>query len=58
MRRLRPLVPIILLTEAADVPEQTSNLVDCLIAMDQLASELLPAIAQLCECEYFPPLLL
>jgi hypothetical protein len=46
-----------LLTEAADVPEQTSNLVDALIAMDHLASELLPAIAQLRECERLPPLL-
>jgi CheY-like chemotaxis protein len=57
MRRLRLLAPIILLTGAADVPEQTSNLVDALIAMDHLTSELLPAIAQLCECECFPPLL-
>jgi CheY-like chemotaxis protein len=57
MRRLRLLAPIILLTKAADVPEQTSNLVDALIAMDHLTSELLPTIAQLCECECFPPLL-
>jgi CheY-like chemotaxis protein len=53
MKRLGLLVPIILLTEAADVPEHTSNLVDALIAMDHLASELLPAMAQLCECECF-----
>jgi hypothetical protein len=55
MKRLGLLVPIILLTEAADVPEHTSNLVDALIAMDHLASELLPAMAQLCECECFSP---
>jgi len=47
MRRLRPLAPIIMLTGALDVPEQTLNLVDALIAKDHLASQLLPAIAQL-----------
>jgi CheY-like chemotaxis protein len=57
MKRLRLLAPIILLTEAVDVPEHTSNLVDALIAMDHLASELLPAIAQLRGRECFPPLL-
>lgn len=55
MKRLRLLAPIILLTEAAHIPERTSNLVDALIAMDHLASELLPAIAQLRGCECFPP---
>ena len=55
MKRLRLLAPIILLTEAAHVPQRTSNLVDALIAMDHLASELLPAIAQLRGCECFPP---
>ena len=47
MRRLKPLAPIILLTGAVDVPEQTLNLVDVFIAKDRLASQLLPAIAQL-----------
>jgi CheY-like chemotaxis protein len=43
MRRLKPLAPIILLTGAVDIPEQTLNLVDALIAKDRLASQLLPA---------------
>ena len=47
MSRLKPLAPIILLTGAVDVPEQTLNLVDVFIAKDRLASQLLPAIAQL-----------
>src|ERR1035441_5885384 len=49
-RRLKPLAPIILLTGAVDIPEQTLNLVDALIAKDRLASQLLPAIAQLQGC--------
>lgn len=47
MRRVRPLAPIILLTGAANVPEQTLDLVDALVAKDRLASELLPTIALL-----------
>jgi CheY-like chemotaxis protein len=50
IRRLRPLAPIILLTGAMDVPKQTLNLVDALVAKDRLASELLPTIAQLRGC--------
>jgi CheY-like chemotaxis protein len=55
MRRLKPLAPIILLTGAVDVPEQTLNLVDALIAKDRLASQLLPTIAQLYGCGSSPP---
>ena len=50
MRRLKPQAPIILLTGAVDVPEQTLNPVDVFIAKDRLASQLLPAIAQLHGC--------
>jgi CheY-like chemotaxis protein len=50
MRRLRPQAPIILLTGAVDVPAQTLNLVDALVAKDRLASQLLPTIAQLHGC--------
>jgi len=45
LRRLRPKAPIILVTEAADIPEPTLNLVDALIAKDRLASQLLPTVA-------------
>jgi CheY-like chemotaxis protein len=55
MRRLRPQASIILLTAAVDVPEQTLNLVDAFIAKDHLASELLPAIAQLHGYGCIPP---
>ena len=55
MRRLRPQASIILLAEAVDVPEQMLNMVDALIAKDCLASELLPAIAQLHGCGWIPP---
>ncbi len=47
MRRLRPQAPIIMLSGALDVPEEALNLVDAFIPKDRLASQLLPAIAQL-----------
>lgn len=50
MRRLRPQTSIIMLSGAVDVPEQTLKWVDALIGKDRLASQLLPAIAQLQEC--------
>ena len=55
MRRLRPKAPIILLSGAADVPEQALRQVDAFIAKDRLASQLLPAIAQLQESGWFNP---
>jgi len=55
MRQLRPQASIILLAEAVDVPDQMLNMVDALIAKDCLASELLPAIAQLHGCGWIPP---
>jgi CheY-like chemotaxis protein len=50
MRRLNPLAPIIMLTGAVDIPAQTLNLVDAVVAKDRLATQLLPAIAQLQGC--------
>jgi CheY-like chemotaxis protein len=50
MRRLRPQAPIIMLSGAVDVPKQALKLVDAFIAKDRLASQLLPAIAQLHGC--------
>jgi CheY-like chemotaxis protein len=47
MRRLKPQAPIIMLSAAVDVSEQTLKLVDAFISKDSLASELLPTIAQL-----------
>ncbi len=54
MRRLRPQAPIILLTGAVDVPEQALQQVDAFISKDRLASQLLPAIAQLYGCACLP----
>ncbi len=54
MRRLRPLAPIILLTEGLGVPEQALDLVDALVAKDRLASQLLPTIAHLFGCGRIP----
>jgi CheY-like chemotaxis protein len=45
LRRLRPQVPIILLTEGKGVPEPALSLADALVAKDRLASQLLPTIA-------------
>ena len=47
MRRLRPQAPIIMLSGEVDVPEQALKWVDAFVAKDRLASQLLPAIAQL-----------
>ncbi len=55
MRRLRPQAPIIMLSAAVDIPEQVLNLVDAFVAKDRLASQLLPAIAQLHGCGSIPP---
>jgi two-component system cell cycle sensor histidine kinase/response regulator CckA len=55
MRRLKPQAPIIMLSATVDVPEQALKLVDAFIAKDRLASQLLPAIAQLHGCGWVPP---
>jgi two-component system cell cycle sensor histidine kinase/response regulator CckA len=55
MRRLRPQAPIIMVSGALDVPEQALRLVDAFVAKDRLASQLLPAIAQLHGCGSIPP---
>ena len=47
MRRLRPDAPIIMLSGSMDVPEQVLDWVDAFVAKDQLASQLLPTIAEL-----------
>jgi two-component system, cell cycle sensor histidine kinase and response regulator CckA len=50
MRRLRPQASIIMLSGAVDVPQQALKQVDAFLAKDRLASQLLPAIAQLHGC--------
>ncbi|MGA7381817.1 MAG: response regulator [Terriglobales bacterium] len=55
MRRLNPQAPIIMLSATVDVPEQALRQVDAFIAKDRLASQLLPAIAQLHGCGWVPP---
>jgi CheY-like chemotaxis protein len=55
MRRLKLHAPIIMLSAAEDVPEQALNVVDAFIAKDRLASQLLPAIAQLHGGGWIPP---
>jgi CheY-like chemotaxis protein len=55
MRRLNPHAPIIMLSAAVDVPEQALKLVDAFIAKDHLASQLLPAIANLRGGWVHPP---
>ncbi|MGA8152158.1 MAG: response regulator [Terriglobales bacterium] len=55
MRRIRPQAPIIMLSSTVDVPEQALRQADAFIARNRLASQLLPAIAQLHGCEWIPP---
>ena len=50
MRKLRPQVPIIMLSGAVDVPKRVFESVDAFIAKDRLASQLLPAMAKLQRC--------
>jgi CheY-like chemotaxis protein len=50
MRKLRPQVPIIMLSGAVDVPAPVFEAVDAFIAKDRLASQLLPAMAKLQSC--------
>ena len=47
IKRLRPRAPIIMLSAAVDVPAEALQWVDAFVAKDHLASQLLPAIAQL-----------
>jgi CheY-like chemotaxis protein len=47
IRRLRPEAAIIMLSGAAEVPEQALRWIDAIIAKDRLASQLLPTIAHL-----------
>ena len=47
MRRLKPQTPIIMLSASVDIPRQVLKLVDAFVPKDQLASHLLPTIAQL-----------
>lgn len=54
-RRLKPQAPIIMLSGSMEVPEQALKVVDAFIAKDRLASQLLPAIAQLYGCGRIPP---
>jgi CheY-like chemotaxis protein len=54
MRRLRPQAPIIMLSASADVPQQALKLVDAFVAKDNLASLLLPTLAQLHNGESIP----
>ena len=47
MRRIRPQVPIIMLSVAVDIPKQALKMVDAFIAKDYLSRRLLPEIARL-----------
>jgi CheY-like chemotaxis protein len=54
MRRLRPQAPIVMLSAAADIPEQALKLVDAFVAKAHLASLLLPALELLHKCDSLP----
>jgi CheY-like chemotaxis protein len=47
MRRLKPQIPIIMLSASPDLPHKVLKLVDAFVSKDHLASLLLPTIAQL-----------
>jgi CheY-like chemotaxis protein len=55
MRRLKPQTPIIMLSASVDVPHQVLRLVDAVVAKKYMASQLLPAIAQLSGCDSVSP---
>ncbi len=54
MRRIRPQAAIIMLSGSVDVAEQALKIVDAFVAKNCLASQLVPAIKLLCECESLP----
>lgn len=47
IKRLKPHVPIIMLSGAVDVPTTVLRVVDAFVAKDRLGSQLLPVIAEL-----------
>jgi len=47
IKRLRPHVPVIMLSGAVDIPEKDLKVVDAFVAKDRLGSQLLPVIAEL-----------
>jgi CheY-like chemotaxis protein len=47
IKRLRPHVPVIMLSSAVDIPEKDLRVVDAFVAKDRLGSQLLSAIAEL-----------
>jgi CheY-like chemotaxis protein len=48
MKRLRPQVPIVMVSSDDMIPEQALNVVDAFVSKDQTASRLLPVIARIC----------
>jgi CheY-like chemotaxis protein len=48
MKRLRPQVPIVMVSSDDMIPEQALNVVDAFVSKDDAASRLLPVIARIC----------
>jgi CheY-like chemotaxis protein len=48
IKRLRPQVPIVMVSSDVEIPEQVLNVVDAFVSKDEASSRLLPVIAQIC----------
>jgi len=48
IRRLRPEVPIVMVSSDDDIPEHTLNLVDAFVSKNDATSHLLPVITRIC----------
>jgi len=48
IRRLRPQLPIVMVSSDEGIPEQALNLVDAFVSKNEAPTRLLPVIAQMC----------
>jgi CheY-like chemotaxis protein len=49
IKRIRPQVPIVMVSGDEVIPEQTANVVDAFVSKDESSSRLLPVIARFCD---------
>lgn len=48
IKRLRPQVPIVMVSSDEDIPERVMKVVDAFVSKDETSSRLLPVITQVC----------
>jgi len=48
IKRLRPQIPIVMVSSDEEIPEHVFRVVDAFVSKDQASSRLLPVITQIC----------